>query len=160
MQKEVVLFRQCSYVVNTHQLCKWSLFSYLFLHFKILMRIGWGGLEDVKKHLSGPCFEDHRGLSAKGMAVPSLFLFYPKNRHQSCQCVKCIQTLLIIQWWLKKQWDWEGRESPSEIICNSKSEDKVELHNLQNSLASLVCLRFRTCVHPNGWVFRFSKYID
>lgn len=31
------------------------------------MKRGWVGLEDVKKNLSGPCFEDHRGLSVKGM---------------------------------------------------------------------------------------------
>ncbi|PIK61281.1 putative vacuolar protein sorting-associated protein 33B isoform X3 [Apostichopus japonicus] len=38
---------------------------------QILMRIGWGGLEDVKKHLSGPCFEDHRGLSRKIFKNPN-----------------------------------------------------------------------------------------
>lgn len=36
----------------------------------MLIKRGFFGLDDVKKHLSGPCFEEHRGLSAKGK--PSL----------------------------------------------------------------------------------------
>lgn len=38
---------------------------------QVLIKRGFFGLDDVKKHLSGPCFEEHRGLSAKGSVQSS-----------------------------------------------------------------------------------------